>query len=110
MVKYTTATKSVASVGLRKAQPFTKALCIFGKAMSKLEVGASGSFSELSSLENPDGLVVSYLPPVEAMLERAKQLKASELSPSEIERIRKNAPAIAISKEVHEVTFGNDNK
>jgi hypothetical protein len=78
--------------------------------MNKLEIGASGSFGELSSLENPDDLVVSYLPPVEAMLERAKQLKGSELSPSETERIRKNAPAIAISKEVHQATFGNDNK
>jgi hypothetical protein len=78
--------------------------------MNKLKVGDTGTFQELSRLKNIDNLIVSYNPPVEAMLERAAQLKGEELSSSERERIRNNAPAIALPKEVHEATFGNTNQ
>jgi hypothetical protein len=78
--------------------------------MSTLQVGDTGTFQELSNAENPDNLIVSYNPPIEAMLERARQLKGKELSEAETERIRNNAPAIALSKEVHEATFRNANK
>ena len=74
-----------------------------------LEVGETGSFQELSTKVNSENLVISYNPPIEAMLERAKELKGEELSDSEIERIRSNAPAIALPKETHEATFGDSN-
>jgi hypothetical protein len=50
--------------------------------MNKLKVGDTGTFQELSRLKNIDNLIVSYNPPVEAMLERAAQLKGEELSSS----------------------------
>ena len=78
--------------------------------MSRLKAGDTGTFQDLSNLENPDNLVVSYNPPIEAMLERAKQIKGDELSKSEVDRIKNNAPAIALPAEVHEATFGNENK
>ena len=78
--------------------------------MNILEIGNTGTFRELSNLENPDNLIVSYNPPIEAMLERAKQLKGGELSETEIVKIRNNAPAVALPKDVHEATFGNENK
>jgi len=78
--------------------------------MSILEVGETGSFEELCSKDNPDMLVVSYNPPIEAMLERAAELKGETLSDTEIQRIRNSAPAIAIPKEVHEATFGDFNQ
>ena len=78
--------------------------------MSILEVGDTGSFEELSSKDNPEMLVVSYNPPIEAMLERAAELKGETLSDAEVLRIRNNAPAIAIPKDVHEATFGDSNQ
>ena len=78
--------------------------------MSILEVGDTGSFEELSSKENPEMLVVSYNPPIEAMLERAAELKGETLSDAEVQRIRNNAPAIAIPKDVHQATFGDSNQ
>lgn len=62
--------------------------------MDKLEVGETGSFQELSIKDNPDMLVVSYNPPIEAMLLQAEELNGKELSETEVERIRNNAPAI----------------
>ncbi|TVP12348.1 hypothetical protein [Shewanella sp. KCT] len=78
--------------------------------MSILEVGDTGSFEELSSKENPEMLVVSYNPQIEAMLERAAELKGETLSDAEVLRIRNNAPAIAIPKDVHKATFGESNQ
>lgn len=78
--------------------------------MSILKVGETGSFEELSSKDNPNMLVVSYNPPIEAMLERATELKGETLSDAEVERIRNSAPAIAIPKDVHETTFGDSNR
>ena len=78
--------------------------------MRILKAGDTGSFEELSSKDNPSSLVVSYNPPIEAMLERAKNLKGESLSPNEIENIRRNAPAIAIPQKVHGAAFGNENK
>ena len=78
--------------------------------MSILEVGDTGSFEELSSKDNPEMLVVSYNPPIEAMLERAAELKGETLSDAEVLRIHNNAPAIAIPKDVHEATFGDSNQ
>ncbi len=39
--------------------------------MSKLEVGVTGTYEELSSKDNPDKLIVAYAPLIDAMLDRA---------------------------------------
>jgi hypothetical protein len=88
----------------------TKALNGNRLFMNILEVGDTGSFEELSEKVNNDDLVISYNPPIEAMLERMKELKGSDLSDNEVERLRNNAPAIALSKDVHEATFGDSNR
>ncbi len=78
--------------------------------MNKLQVGDTGTFNELSLKDNPDMLTISYNPPIEAILERARNLKGEKLSETEVGRIRANAPAIAIPQEVHEATFSDANK
>lgn len=78
--------------------------------MNQLTAGETGGFGELAAKDNPELLVVSYIPPIEAMLERARQLKGKELSPTEVERIRNDAPAIALPPLVHEATFGSGNQ
>ena len=75
--------------------------------MNKLKVGDTGSFKELSDIENSDNLIVTYNPPIEAMLERAEQLKGKPLNESESERIKNNSPAIALPKGVYEATYEN---
>ena len=60
--------------------------------MNILSVGDTGSYAELSSKDNPDMLVISYNPRIEAMLERASQIKGEPLSKGEIDRIRNNSP------------------
>ncbi|MCP5325334.1 MAG: hypothetical protein H7A09_03270 [Oceanospirillaceae bacterium] len=77
--------------------------------MDVLKVGDTGSYLELRGKANPAGLVVSYDPPIEALLERARQLKEAELTEAETLAIRNAAPAIALPKEVHQATFGSMN-
>ena len=72
-----------------------------------LKVGDKGSYIELAEKDNPENLVVFYIPGIEPMLMRAKELKGKELSPAEIERIRNNAPAVAATQEVAEATIRN---
>lgn len=90
--------------------PFMWALNGYGEFMNILEVGDTGSFQELSAKNNLENLVISYIPPIEGMLERAKQLKGEELSDGEIARIRSNAPAVALPDDVHKATFGDMNQ
>lgn len=70
-----------------------------------LKIGDTGPFGELMAKENPEGLVVFYIPGIEPMLNRAEELKGMSLSDSEIERIRNGAPAIAASREVATATI-----
>ena len=56
----------------------------------KLSAGDLGSFGELEARSNPDGL---YVPGLAALLERASQLKGSELSDAETARIAEHANA-----------------
>lgn len=74
--------------------------------MEILKSGDTGTYEELSAMENTDNLVIAYNPPIEALLERARQLKGGFLSESEENRIRKNSPAIALPKDVYDATYG----
>ena len=58
--------------------------------------GDVGSFGELSAKKNPDGLALVYVPGLAALLERAKQLKGSELSEEESARIAEHANVMAV--------------
>ena len=73
--------------------------------IGKLSVGEVGSFRELSAKENPDGLAVVYIPALAALLERAKQLKGSELSEKGLARIAEHATMIAATPEVAKETI-----
>jgi hypothetical protein len=69
------------------------------KRTRRLRHEQSGSFSELSAVPNPEGLVVVHTPSLLSWLQRAEQQKGSALSPAEVQRIRDGAPAIALRPE-----------
>ena len=74
-------------------------------ASSKLSIGDIGSFRELSAKRNPDGLALVYIPGLAALLERARQLKGSELSEAEATRIAEHATVVAATPEAAKETL-----
>jgi len=70
-----------------------------------LSVGDVGSFGELKARTNPDGLALVYIPGLAALLERAKQLKGSELSERESARIAEHATVMAVTPEMAKETI-----
>jgi hypothetical protein len=74
-------------------------------SVEKLSVGDVGSFGELRAKSNPDGLVLVYIPGLAALLERAKQLKGSELSEDQTARIAEHATVMAAAPEVAKKTI-----
>jgi hypothetical protein len=56
----------------------------------------SGPYAELAPYPNPRGFVIAFMPALGAWLQRAEKQKGAELSPAEVERIRDQAPAIAL--------------
>ena len=67
-----------------------------------LKVGDVGSFEALSRKPNPDRLVLDYIPPIEAMLARAVQLKGEALTEHQIALIRAHSDVMAIPAELAE--------
>jgi len=65
-----------------------------------LENGEVGSYKELSKKENPENLTLLYIPGLEALFERAVQLKGCSLSDEEKEKIRQGATVSATHREV----------
>jgi hypothetical protein len=84
-----------------------KDLAMNASSPGKLSVGDVGSFAELGAKGNPDGLVLVYIPGLAALLERAKQLKGSELSKQESARIAAHANVMAVTPEVAKKTIDN---
>jgi hypothetical protein len=76
-------------------------------SFGKLSVGDVGSFGELSARKNPDGLVLVYVPGLPALLERARQLKGSELSEAQAARIAEHPSVMAVTPEVAKETIEN---
>ncbi|SHL90760.1 hypothetical protein SAMN05444159_7156 [Bradyrhizobium lablabi] len=76
-------------------------------SIEKLSVGDVGSFRELNAKRNPDGLALVYIPGLAALLERARQLKGSELSEEESARIAEHATVMAAPPEVAKETIEN---
>jgi hypothetical protein len=76
-------------------------------SIGKFSVGDVGSFGELSAKRNPDGLSLVYVPGLAALLERARQLKGSELSETESARIAEHANVMAVTPEVAKETIEN---
>ncbi len=74
-------------------------------ASPKLSVGDVGSFRELSAKRNPGGLVLVYIPRLGALLERARQLKGSDLSKEEAKRIAEHATVMAATPQVAKATI-----
>jgi len=72
--------------------------------LSKADIG---TFAELKAKKNPDGLVLVYVPGLAALLERARQLKGSELSEAETARIAEHASAMAVTPEVAKKTIAD---
>lgn len=56
----------------------------------------TGPYAELASRPNPRGFVIAFIPALGAWLQRAEKQKGAELSPSEVTRIRDQAPAAAL--------------
>jgi hypothetical protein len=52
---------------------------------------------ELMGRDNPNGLVVVFMPSLYSWLKRAEQSKGDALSETEVVRIRDRAPAIAVT-------------
>ena len=73
----------------------------------EISFGDVGTFGELSAKRNPDGLVLVYIPGLAALLERAKQLKGSELSETESARIAEHASMMAVTPEMAKETIEN---
>jgi hypothetical protein len=73
----------------------------------RLSLGDAGSFAELSARRNPDRLALVYIPGLAALLERARQLKGSELSEAESARIAAHANVMAVTQEVAKETIQN---
>jgi hypothetical protein len=74
-------------------------------SVEKLSVGDVGSFGELKAKTNPDGLALVYIPGLAALLERARQLKGSELSETESARIAEHATVMAVTPEMAKETI-----
>jgi hypothetical protein len=70
-----------------------------------LKVGDTGSFIELNVMDNPNNLELLYIPGVEALLARAEELKGSQVTEHEEQRIRNEAQVIATNKKVAEKTI-----
>lgn len=64
-----------------------------------LQDGDTASYEELSKKENPNGLILLYIPGLEALFERAIQLKGTDLSNEEKEKIKQRATVIATHPE-----------
>ncbi|MCT7568489.1 hypothetical protein [Aliarcobacter butzleri] len=64
-----------------------------------LQDGDTGSYEELSKEENPNDLMLLYIPGLEALFERALQLKGTDLSNEEKEKIKQRATVIATHPE-----------
>jgi hypothetical protein len=82
-------------------------LAMNAASTGKLCVGDTGSFAELSAKENPDGLKLVYIPGLAALLERAKQLKGSELSEQESARIAAHATVPVATPALAKKTIDN---
>jgi hypothetical protein len=76
-------------------------------SIEKLSAGDVGSFAELKARTNSDGLALVYIPGLAALLERARQLKGSELSAEESARIAAHANVMAVTPEVAKKTIEN---
>ena len=59
----------------------------------------NGPYAELIVRDNPDDLVIVFMPSLYSWLSRAEESKGSALSPIEVTRIRDRAPAIAVTAE-----------
>lgn len=59
----------------------------------------NGAYAELISRDNPDGLVIVFMPSLHSWLSRAEESKGTALLPTEVTRIRDRAPAIAVTAE-----------
>ncbi len=74
---------------------------------TQLQVGDVGSYESLSGKPNPEELVIIYMPSLAAFIERATELKGSELSESELHRISQVAQAMALPQDVAEKTIAD---
>ncbi|QNK73350.1 hypothetical protein H7F36_19935 [Variovorax sp. PAMC28562] len=70
-----------------------------------LKVGDTGSYAELATRVNSEGLVLLHIPGISALLTRAESLKGSALTGIEKNRITDSAPVVATPKSVAEATI-----
>ena len=63
-------------------------------------MGAVASHAELSILDNPQDLVLVYMPAISLILERAIEIKGGALSDDEIQRIRAASLVQALPRDV----------
>jgi hypothetical protein len=59
----------------------------------------SGPYAELIARDNPDGLIVVFMPSLYSWLSQAERVKGAALSSTEVTRIRDASPAIAVTAE-----------
>jgi hypothetical protein len=59
----------------------------------------NGPYAELIARDNPEGLIVVFMPSLYSWLTQAEESKGSALSPTEVTRIRDGAPTIAVTAE-----------
>jgi hypothetical protein len=64
-----------------------------------LKLNEVGSYADLITRPNPEGLVVVTVPPIESMLPFIAKQRGRELTPDEIEVERKRAPSIVVTKD-----------
>ncbi len=69
------------------------------KQATPLKHEESGPYAELATRPNPERLVIAFMPSLGAWLQRAEKQKGSDLSATEVARIRDGAPAIALHAE-----------
>lgn len=65
-----------------------------------LEIGATGSFRDLSNLENIDNLVLVFMPGLEALYLRAEELNGSSLSEEQKNSIKMASQVIAMPEDI----------
>lgn len=63
-----------------------------------LKLEDSGPYQELRSRPNPSRLAIVFSPALCVVLIRAEREKSAELTGDELNRIRDNAPAIAVTR------------
>ena len=72
-----------------------------------LQAGDAGPYGELAAKNNPQDLVIVYIPALSLCLKRAETHKGRNLSSQEIDGIKAKMPAMAVPRDIAEAVISD---